>query len=106
MNPWIWLVVALVATAAAQVLFKYASSRRSKWPMIATIGLFCLVPPASFLALRGLSLATVYISTALSQLLAVGAAMTVFGERYSRAQWVGFALILLGVGVFNFPVFR
>jgi multidrug transporter EmrE-like cation transporter len=105
MNPWIWLGVALVATAAGQVLFKYASSRRSRPLVIATILLFCLVPPASFLALRGLSLATVYISTALAQLLAVGAAMAVFGERYSRFQWIGLALILFGVGVFNFPAF-
>lgn len=104
MSPWIWLAVALLATAAGQVLFKYASNRRSKRLLIATVLLFCLVPPTSFLALRGLSLGTVYVSTALAQLLAVVAAMVLFGERYSRFQWIGLALILFGVGIFNFPV--
>lgn len=103
MSHWLWLLLALLATAGGQVLFKYASDRRSRSLVATAIMLFCLAPPASFLALRGLGLATVYVSTVLAQLLAVLAAMVLFGERYSRAQWAGFALILIGVGIFNYP---
>lgn len=103
MSAWAWLLVALLATAGGQVLFKHASDVRSRRLVIVAVAIFSLAPPASFMALRGLSLATVYVSTVLAQLVAVLAAMALFGERYSRFQWAGFMLILIGVVVFNVP---
>lgn len=103
MTAWLWLLAALLATAGGQVLFKYGSDSRSRLLVMTAVVLFCLAPPASFLALRDLGLATVYVSTVLAQLLAVLGAMVLFRERYSHIQWYGFALILIGVGIFNYP---
>jgi multidrug transporter EmrE-like cation transporter len=62
---------------------------------------FCLAPPASFFALKELSLGTVYISTAITPVLVVVAAMCFFGEKYSRLQWAGLSLIMAGVVALN-----
>lgn len=103
MTGWAWLVLALLATAMGQLVFKQASERRSRARTVAAVALFCLVPLASYFALHTLSLATVYVSTAFTQILVVVVAMLCFGERYSAIQWAGFALILAGVVVFNLP---
>jgi len=103
MTAWGWLLIALVATAAGQVVFKHASERRSRPMTVAAVALFCFAPPASYFALNTLSLATVYVSTAITQLMVVVVAMLCFGERYSTVQWAGLSLILAGVIVFNLP---
>jgi len=100
-SGWAWLALALAATAAGQVVFKLASERRSRPMTGGAIAMFCVAPAASFLALHELSLATVYSSTAITQLLVVFAAMSLFGERYSARQWAGLGFILAGVFVFN-----
>jgi len=101
MTAWAWLAIALLATAVGQIVFKLAADRRSRGLSIAAAATFCLAPPASFFALRGLSLGTVYVSTAITQVLVVVAAMWCFGERYTRLQWTGLSLILAGVVLFN-----
>lgn len=101
MIAWVWLGLALLATAGGQVLFKYASVARSRPALIAAILVFCFAPPASYFALKELSLATVYLSTALAQLAVVVASMLLFDERYTRIQWAGLSLILIGVVIFN-----
>jgi multidrug transporter EmrE-like cation transporter len=93
-----------LTTAGGQVLFKTASDRRSRSLTMAAVALFCFAPPASFFALRTLSLATVYVSTALAQLVVVLASMWLFGERYTRFQWTGLMLIVAGVITFNWPM--
>lgn len=100
-TAWAWLALALAATAAGQLVYKHASMARSRKMTILAIVIFCLAPPASFLALRHLSLATVYVSTAISQLCVVLTSMALFHERYSRRQWTSLALILAGVIIFN-----
>lgn len=101
MNGWGWLAIAIAATAAGQVLFKHASIAHSRKFTFGAIAAFCLAPIGAFLALHSLSLATVYVCTAISQLLVVMASMVLFGERYDHKQWTGLALILIGVIVFN-----
>lgn len=66
--------------------------------------MFGVATLAAFMALKVLSLATVYVSTALAQLMVVLASMRLFGERYQHKQWVGLALILGGVLLFNTPL--
>ena len=101
MNGWGWLALALLATALAQLLYKEASLRGSRIRLGAAIACFCIAPVASYLALRSLSLATVYVSTAISQLLVVFGSMVTFGERYGFRQWLGLTLIVAGVIIFN-----
>ena len=103
---WSWLAVTLLATAIGQLGFKHASLRRSRRETIAAAAIFCAAPIASFLlALRQLSIATVYVSTALSQIIVVMMSLKLFQERYSGQQWAGLALILAGVVIFNLGAF-
>lgn len=101
-TAWLWLGMALTATAAGQLVFKRASSGGSRWLLFVAIATFGLAPPASYMALHGLTLATVYISTALSQLVVVLASIALFGERYGLRQWLALGLIVIGILVFNF----
>lgn len=101
MNGWAWLAIAIAATAAGQLLFKHASMARSRTFTLYAIIAFCIAPIGAFMALHSLSLATVYICTAISQLVVVLASMALFGERYDPRQWTGLGLILAGVIVFN-----
>ena len=101
MNGWLWLAIAIAATTAGQLLFKHASVKRSRAFTLYAIISFCIAPIAAFMALHSLSLATVYICTAISQLFVVLASMILFDERYNRQQWTGLALILAGVILFN-----
>lgn len=98
---WSWLIFALSMTAVGQLVFKRASMNKSWRMTILAIACFCVVPPASYLALHTLTLATVYVSTALSQVVVVLASLFAFGERYSSRQWFALVLILAGVVVFN-----
>lgn len=103
MNAWIWLGLALAATAVGQILFKYASARRSLAFTLAVIACFGVATLSAFMALQVLSLATVYVSTAICQVVVVLAAMVLFGDHYRPRQWAGLTLILFGVVVFNVP---
>jgi len=101
MSGWIWLAIAIIATAIGQLLFKHASMTRSHLYTLYAIIAFCMAPIGAFMALHTLDLATVYISTAISQIFVVLASMLLFGERYNRKQWTGLTLILVGVILFN-----
>ena len=101
MHPVSWLAASLLSTAAAQITFKLYFRARRWWMLAATIALFLLVPYTTYNALRGLPLATVYVATAISQLLVVLLSLALMGERYTPRQYLGFALVLLGVVVYN-----
>ena len=102
---WTWLGLMLLATTIGQLLFKSASVKQSARLTVAAILIFCAAPPASFMALHTLSLATVYVSTAIAQLLVVISSLLLFRERYSFRQWTSLALILAGVLIFNSNAF-
>jgi len=101
MSGWDWLALALLTTALGQLLYKIASLHGSRMRLGVAIACFCIAPLASYLALRSLSLATVYVSTAISQLIVVFGSMALFRERYRLRQWLGLTLIVIGVIVFN-----
>lgn len=102
MHAYEWLAASLLSTALAQLAYKaFFRTRRRRWLGV-TLALFVLVPYTTYRALQGLPLATVYVATAISQLIVVGASLTLMGERYTRRQWLGFALVLGGVMLYNF----
>jgi drug/metabolite transporter (DMT)-like permease len=101
MHPVSWLGASLLCTAAAQIAFKSYFRTYRWWTLVGTIGLFLLVPYTTYNALRGLPLATVYVATAVSQLLVVLLSLLLMGERYSPRQYIGFALVLFGIVIYN-----
>jgi drug/metabolite transporter (DMT)-like permease len=101
MHPVSWLALSLSCTALAQVAFKSYFKRRSNLALAAAVGFFLLVPFTTYQALKGMSLATVYVATAASQLLVVLISLAFMGEHYSRRQYLGFSLVLAGIIVYN-----
>lgn len=101
MSPVSWLAASLVSTAVAQVAFKAYFRRRDLAVLALAVAMFLLVPWTTYQALHGLTLATVYVATAASQLLVVVMSLLLLGERYTRRQAVGFCLVLAGVILFN-----
>lgn len=104
-SGWLFLFMALGATALGQLVYKRACVVASRRMTAIAIVIFCVAPISSFLALNFLSLATVYVSTAISQVIVVLASISFFGERYSSRQWVALCLILAGVFIFNSNAF-
>jgi len=101
MTPVEWLAVSLTCTALAQVAFKSYFRKRRLATLACAIAFFMLVPFTTYQALKGLSLATVYVATAASQLLVVLISLAFMGERYSRRQYLGFSLVLAGIIVYS-----
>jgi drug/metabolite transporter (DMT)-like permease len=101
MHPLDWLIASLGCTALAQVAFKLHARNRRRWQLGSAIALFLLVPYTTYNALRGLSLDTVYVATAASQLLVVALSLAFMGERYSPRQYAGFLLVLAGIVLYN-----
>lgn len=104
MSGWLWLSLGIAATACGQLLFKHARMRLSRNFTLAAIAVFVGASLSMFMALHSLSLATVYVCTAISQLLVVLASMLLFKERYVAQQWTGLGLILAGVILFNIHI--
>ena len=105
MNAYIWLITSLLSTALAQLCFKTffrQETRRTRPIRLAiAIALFVFATWATYQALRGLSLSTVYIATAVTQTLVVLLSLMLLNERFSARQYAGFSLILIGVVLFN-----
>lgn len=93
-----------MGTALGQLLFKmYYINGRTGYVIFA-VGMFVTVPVFSYLALANLSLAIVYMSTALTHVLVVVMSRIVLHEMLSRRRIVAGGLIVLGVVLFNVKV--
>ncbi len=98
---WIALVVSVLSTAGAQLLFKSYHLRGRRSRLLAAITLFLLVVPSTMLAVRGLGIGRVYVAAALCYVIAPLFAVRLFDERITRTQLLGLALIVTGVIAYN-----
>lgn len=102
MQPISWLSIALVSTALAQFAFKLYFHKRERRRLLAiALALFVAAPYATYRALEELSLATVYVATAASQLLIVALSLTILREKYTLRQYGGLVLVLTGIVLYN-----
>jgi drug/metabolite transporter (DMT)-like permease len=100
MGAWLALGGALLATALAQVAFKLRfTTERRAW-LAAAILLFLCATGGSYLALQGLSIGMVYMSTALTQVLVAGLSRWVLREPLTADHGVGLVLIVAGIVVY------
>jgi uncharacterized membrane protein len=93
---YLLLLAVLVATALAQVAFKYYHLSGRTRSLAVAIGLFVCIPPMSFVVVRELGVGRVYVLTSLSYGLVALLARQLFAERVSRRQVQGLVLITLG----------
>lgn len=90
------LLLALLTTAFAQVAFKHYHVSGRRGSLLAAIAMFACIPPATFLAVRGLGVGKVYVLTSLGYGLVTFLGWKLFGEHVSRRQVEGLAMITLG----------
>lgn len=95
------LLVILAATVAAQVLFKHHHLSRRRAPLFAAVALFVGVVPLSYLAVRQIGLATLYIFMSLSYGIVALLGWKLFGESVSRMRITGIATVMLGCVLYN-----
>jgi len=100
---WSLLYVLLVVlfTATGQLLFRMHFLRSRRTYLVAALGTFLTVPLFSYLALRNLSLAFVYMSSAFTHVLVPILSRVFLDERIGARKALSIALITLGVITFN-----
>jgi len=97
-----YLLFALVFTAIGQLLFRLYYVHEKKIYLATALGTFITVPLFSYFALLNLTLAFVYMSTALIHVLVLIMSRLFLKERLSRNQFISMSLIVIGIIVFNF----
>lgn len=96
------LLFTLLSTAVGQLLFRMYYVRKKKIYLAAALGTFLAVPLLSYLALVNLTLAFVYMSTALIHVLVLIMSHMFLKEHLTRKQYISMSLIVVGIIVFNF----
>lgn len=96
------LLLALLSTAAGQLLFRMHYVYKKKAYLIAALATFLAVPLFSYLALLNLTLAFVYMSTALTHIIVLVMSRLFLKEQLARKQYISMSLIVIGILVFNY----
>lgn len=98
--PWLCVSLAILLTAASHVVFKlYSMTRRLHFAVLTGLGFVC-VQVLSFLALRQLTIAQVYLTGALVPVVTTLGARFLIGERVDSRHWIGLGVIVAGVAVY------
>lgn len=95
------LLLALLLTAAGQVLFKHYYRTRRPWDRYLAVALFVAVPAINFVSLRGLPFGLVYMSTAGTQVLVLVMSYFFLGERIPARALPAVGLILAGIVIYG-----
>jgi drug/metabolite transporter (DMT)-like permease len=95
------LAFALLATSVGQMLFRMYYVSTQKIYLAAALGTFVAVPLFSYLALLNLTLAFVYMSTALTHVMVLVLSHLFLKEHLTRKQYISMALIVAGIVTFN-----
>ena len=96
------LLLTLLFTAVGQLLFRMYYVSTNKIYLAIALGTFLAVPIFSYLALLNLTLAFVYMSTALIHVLVVIMSHMFLKEHLTRKQYISMSFIVVGIIVFNF----
>lgn len=94
---WLSLGGALLSTAFAQVAYKRYFLNRHRPLLVGAIILFASAAMFAFLALKGLSIGKVYMSTAVTHVLVVGLSRWLLQEPLTRDHGIATAFIAAGV---------
>ncbi len=95
------LVLALFATATGQMFFKMHFQHVGSVFLFLALGTFAIIPVCSYLALLNLSLAAVYMTMALTNVLVLVMSHFFLKERITKRHIVAVTFIVFGVLLFN-----
>ena len=95
------LLFALLFTAVGQLLFRMYYVHTKKTYLVTALGTFLAVPLFSYFALLNLTLAFVYMSTALIHVLVLIMSQVFLKEQLTKKQYTSMSLIVVGIIVFN-----
>jgi len=94
--PWIFTAIAISLSAVGHILYKYyAVSGRVPF-LFLTAATFVSIPIFSFLALRDLTIAQVYLCTATVPIMTTIGAKVFIKESISKHHFIGLTLITTG----------
>lgn len=94
--------LAILTTAAGQLSFKYYAMKRTRTWLFVALALFCSIPLFTFVAVRGLGLGTVYVSTGLTYVLVALCGRFFFAERIGITHALALGLILCGCLLYGY----
>jgi drug/metabolite transporter (DMT)-like permease len=95
------LLFTLLSTAFGQLLFRMYYVRNKKTYLVSALGAFLAAPLLSYLSLVNLSLAFVYMSTALTHVLVLIMSHIFLKEHLTQKQYISMSLIVFGIIIFN-----
>ncbi len=98
---YLYLCIAIFCTAIGQILYKYYMMKKKLIYLFLTLASFVLIPFFNFLALKGLSYDTVYMSAAITIAMVLGMSVLLLNEKINKVQLLGAILIMLGIIVYN-----
>ncbi|MFQ5508346.1 MAG: hypothetical protein ACE5FN_03305 [Leptospirillia bacterium] len=97
---WAALAAAIVLTALAQVTYKLYFRAHRRALVLLSVGLFLSASLMAYLALKGLSIGMVYMSTAITQILMAGLSRFILKETFSRDHAVAMTMIVTGIVIY------
>ena len=99
------VAAAVCAVAAGQIWYKYYFREHRKVFLVLSVLSFILATISNFIALKALSVDTVYTAGAATMALVVLYSVQVFREKVSGREWAGIACIITGIIIYNLRVF-
>lgn len=101
-TAYFFVFLMVVFTGAGQLFFKNYYRLNKKFIMLFLAGSsFVLAIVSNFLALKKLPVDVTYMATSLTIVMVLLISTLVWNERLSRMQWIGSALIVAGIIVYN-----
>jgi len=94
--PWIFTAFAVVLTAVGHLFYRRYTVSKNTMLLILTGATFVLIPVFSYLALRDLTIAQVYLCAAAAPVLTTLGAGIFLKEKINRHHVIGLLLITTG----------
>jgi len=94
--PWGFTALAILSTSFGHIFYKIYVISKNKWLLMSTGLTFILIPFWSYLALRDLTIAQVYLSTALVPVITTFSGAFILKEKVNKHNFIGLILIFLG----------
>lgn len=101
--PWIYTAAAILLGSLGHILLKQHAVTSSYKFLFLSILAFVSVPALSFLALRDLTIAQVYLCTALVPIITTFGAWLVVKEVITKHHLIGLVFITIGTFLYLYP---